>query len=82
MRWDGNHRLTDYQCNFCDAKQTTIDHELNREAEGKHPLCELGIHEWSGHCLCYHDPNLYCARFCGEIKIIQGRGDGTSICQQ
>jgi len=68
MRWDGMHRLTDYGCNFCDAKQTTIDHDLNREAEGKHPLCELGVHEWDSYCGCYNDPTLFCARFCGATK--------------
>jgi hypothetical protein len=62
---DGYHRITNYECNFCDAKQTTIDFELDRDAKGKHPLCELGLHEWGSYCCCYHTADMFCARHCG-----------------
>ena len=68
MTWDGRHRITGYECNFCDAKQTTIDHDLDRDAEGKHPLCVVGAHIWDQHCACYHDPDYFCALGCGATQ--------------
>lgn len=63
---EGLHRLTKYECNFCDATQTVLDAEPLKQK--KHLLCELGLHEWDYLCSCYNDPHAFCARYCGEIK--------------